>query len=125
MMLFVGFLLISLVLANKTDEDRMNLPSSIINCTVKHGIHLLNEGEKIIIHGKLYKVEDCHLQRAYRACGPDLWYIVNIVCEAIDLHKEKTNLGTRIRKFVQQKLLTEACCESSCTVVEMSRYCPS
>ncbi|CAF2639057.1 unnamed protein product [Rotaria sp. Silwood2] len=125
MMLFVGFLFISLVVLNKADENGTVLPTENVNCTVKHGTYLLKEGEKIIIRGKFYKVEDCHLQRAYQVCGPDLWYIINIVCEAIDLNKEKAKRDNRIRKFVQQKLLTEACCESSCTVVEMSRYCPS
>ncbi|CAF1256326.1 unnamed protein product [Rotaria sordida] len=124
MMLFVGFLLMSLIVVNKTDADRTISPSLIANCTIKHGTHLLNEGEKIIIHGKLYKVENCHLQRAYQACGPTLWRIINIACKAIDRYTEKVKSGNRIYRFAQPKLLTETCCRNSCTVVEMSRYCP-
>ncbi|CAF0749198.1 unnamed protein product [Rotaria sp. Silwood1] len=95
------------------------------NCTLKYGKRLLKEGNEISINGKLYKVEECQLQRAYQTCGPHLWHIINIVCNAIDQHKNKNRLGSLVRRFSQEKLLSEACCLNSCTVSEMTRYCPS
>jgi hypothetical protein len=97
-------------------------PKSNNNCTVRYAQHVLHEGDQITLDQKIYRVEDCHIQRAYQTCGTHLWFMINIVCQAIEQHKYKIN--NRLRRFVQQKLLTEACCENSCTVTEMSRYCP-
>jgi hypothetical protein len=123
-MLFPAFLLIALVAVNQMDASRILLPSSNSSCTTKHGEWLLSEGEKVTIQGKFYKVEDCQLQRTYQTCGTHLWFMINIVCQAIELQKQKTGWQGRARRFVEQKLLTEACCENSCTVSEMTRYCP-
>lgn len=118
------FLLITFVVFNQANCGRV--PSSIPNeaCSLEHGNRLLSEGEKVMVNGKLYKVEDCHLQRAYQTCGTHLWAIINIVCEAIDVQKQKNKHSNRFRRFAQEKLLTDACCENSCTVAEMTRYCP-
>lgn len=126
-MSFVGFLLIAIVIANETDGDAIISRSLTSNCPVKHGAKLLNEGEKVIIRGKLYKVENCQLQRAYQACGPNLWHAIHLVCEAIHQQSKakKSIVGKRNRRFAKQELLTEACCENYCTVHEMTRYCPS
>jgi len=93
------------------------------NCVVKHNGQKLNEGDIIDIKGKFYKVEDCELHRAYHACGTHIIFIINIVCQAIEQHK-LTPAKKRFTRFVQQKLLTEACCQNLCTVSEMTRYCP-
>ncbi|CAF1688648.1 unnamed protein product [Adineta ricciae] len=95
------------------------------SCKVKYGKQVLKEGKELSIKGKLYKVEDCHLQRAYQACGTHLWFMLNIVCGAIESQKVKpTRSLPRARRFTQEKLLSDACCENSCTVAELARYCP-
>ncbi len=99
------------------------IPTKEHGCIIEHDGQKLNEGDSIDITGKFYKVEDCQLQRAYHACGTDIIYIINLVCQAI----EQQNIipsKKRISRFVQQKLLTEACCQNLCTVSEMTRYCP-
>jgi hypothetical protein len=93
------------------------------NCVVKHNGQILTEGDVIDVKGKFYKVEDCGLHRAYHACGTHIIFIINIVCQAIEQHK-LTPTKKRFTRFVQQKLLTEACCQNLCTVSEMTRYCP-
>lgn len=89
-----------------------------------HDGHLLKEGESIEIRGKLYKMEDCALHRAYHACGTYLLQMVSIACEVVGHQKQKNQNINRFRRFLQRKLLTEACCETLCTVSEMTRYCP-
>ncbi|UJR10892.1 hypothetical protein I4U23_015080 [Adineta vaga] len=92
-------------------------------CYFEHNGEKLQEGDIVDIKGKLYKFEDCELHRAYHVCGTHIITIINIVCQA--LYKEKSfSTGKRYSRFVRQKLLTEACCQSFCTVSEMSRYCP-
>jgi hypothetical protein len=124
-MFFSVFLLIALSGINQTNGGRIFLSSLNTNCTIQHGKRLLNEGEKISMNGKLYKVEECNLQRAYQTCGTHLWFMINIVCEAIEVQKQKTEQANRMRRFLQEKLLSEACCEHACTINEMTRYCPS
>jgi hypothetical protein len=98
------------------------LSSSKKNCVLRHDDSLLKEGDEVAIITKLYKVENCQLQRAYQACGAQLWVAVNIVCEGIDEQKHKyTN---RFRRFSQEKLLIESCCLRTCTVHEMAQFCP-
>ena len=92
------------------------------NCSIQYEDKTLYEGQEIMVEQRLFRVEDCHLQRAYQTCGTHLWFMINIVCQAIEQHKYKTK--GRLRRFAQQKLLSEACCENACTVSEMSRYCP-
>ncbi|CAF3713803.1 unnamed protein product [Rotaria socialis] len=117
-------LLIALFLVRSSYAEQYRSPSANDNCTVTYGKRLLQEGNQVSINRKLYKVEYCQLQRAYQACGPHLWYIISIVCEAIDLPNGKANAMARIRKFTEEKLLSDACCITACTISEMSRYCP-
>ncbi|CAF1046199.1 unnamed protein product [Rotaria magnacalcarata] len=117
-------LLIALFLIRSSYAKQYNSPSTNDNCTVPYGKRLLREGDEISINRKLYKVEGCQLQRAYQTCGPHLWYIISVVCKAIDLPKGKSNAMARIRKFTEEKLLSDACCLATCTISEMSRYCP-
>jgi hypothetical protein len=124
-MFFPVFLLILLVITHQSNAGRILLPTLNVNCTLKYGHRLLNEGERVTIKGKLHKVEECNLQRAYQTCGTHLWFMLNIVCEAIEVQKGRNRLPSRFRRFAEEKLLTEACCDSSCTVAEMTRYCPT
>jgi len=109
---------------NQINANEHILSSSNAPCFVKYDKHLLKEGDGITIAKKLYKVENCKLQRAYHACGARLWFVINFVCEAIELQKRESKPYDRFRRFVQEKLLTEACCQSICTINEMTRYCP-
>ena len=92
---------------------------------VEHGGRFFQEGEDVTINRKLYKVEDCRLQRAYQACGTHLWFMLNIVCEAVQAQKSKTNRASLYRRFTQEELFSDACCLKICTIAEMTRYCPS
>lgn len=114
---------ITLTLLTQSAWSKSNVPSSKSNCTVEHNGQQLNEGDSVDIQGKLYKVEDCDLHRAYHACGTHVLFIINIVCRALEKHKMNPNKH-RFSRFVKQKLLTEACCQSLCTISEMTRYCP-
>src|SRR5690348_3006200 len=99
-MFFSIFLLIVFSVINQTNGSRFLSASLHGNCTIEHESRLLNEGEKITIKGKLFKVEECHLQRAYQTCGYHLWYMINVVCEAIETQKQKNGRGHhRFRKF--------------------------
>ena len=91
------------------------------SCQLTHAGRSLNEGESVEIKGKIYKVEDCALHRAYHACGTHIFHIVNIVCQALESRPVRQR---RLPRFLRPKLLTEACCQSVCTVSEMTRYCP-
>ncbi len=99
--------------------------SSNTTCEVNHGGRVFKEGDDVTINRKLFKVEDCRLQRAYQACGTHLWFMLNIVCEAVQAQKSKNDPASRFRRFAQEELYSEACCLKICTVTEMTRYCPS
>jgi hypothetical protein len=123
-MFFPVVLLTVLMILTQNAWSRTISSSVIPNCTVAYGGSLLKEGESVEIKGKLYKVEDCGLHRAYHACGTYLLQMVSIACEVIQ-NPKRTDVHTkRSRRFLQRKLLTEACCETLCTVSEMTRYCP-
>ena len=124
-MLCSAFFFFILFLSYQVDGNQTNSSSINNTCTFKYGRHSLKEGGQISIRSKLYKVEECQLQRAYQACGANLWFMIDIVCEAIELNEETKILRRNVRRFTQQKLLTEACCFTACTIAEMSRYCPS
>jgi hypothetical protein len=118
-LLFVIFTLI-----DQSTGNRILPLSSNSNCLFQHGNEILKEGEKTLVNGKLYKVEECQLQRAYQTCGTHLWFMINIVCEAIDKQKNRHRHYSRNRRFAEEKLLSEACCDHACTINEMTRYCP-
>lgn len=107
-------------------------------CGVDHEERFYSEGEAVIIGKKIYKVEDCQLQRAYQACGAPLWYMINVVCQSVEKQKSRTStlasmtsspstaagVKYRPRRFLRETLLTDSCCERPCTISEMTRYCP-
>lgn len=94
------------------------------SCNREHNGQKLQEGDIVEKNGKLYKFEDCELHRAYHVCGTHIIPMISIVCQALYKEKAASPTGKRYSRFVRQKLLTEACCQSFCTVSEMSRYCP-
>ena len=120
----IKFLLIILVIFNSLTSAQTILFPINVNCTLKHNGRLLNEGESIEMKGKFYKVENCILNRAYQACGSHLLQMISIACEILDRKKQRTFRTKHFRRFLQRKLLTEACCHTLCTVDEMTRYCP-
>jgi len=124
-MFISGVLFLMLLIFTQIDANG-NITSTDLNktCSLKYGRRLLKEDDTIIIQTKIYKVENCRLQRAYHTCGTDLWFMINIVCGAIESDKEENIFNLRLRRFTRQKLLVEACCLSACTVREMTRYCP-
>ena len=114
------------------------LPSK---CMVEHEERFYREGEAVMVGKKIYKVEDCQLQRAYQACGAPLWYMINVVCQNVEKQKSRTSalsasttttatpitaagVKYRFRRFLRETLLTDSCCERPCTISEMTRYCP-
>jgi len=123
-MFFPVFLFAVLVIFNQNVWSQTVLSSANGDCTMDYDGRLLKEGESIEIRGKLYKMEDCGLHRAYHACGTYLLQMVSIACEAVQQQKQKNLNTNRFRRFLKSKLLTEACCETLCTVAEMTRYCP-
>jgi hypothetical protein len=116
--IFFIFILLAQNISSET-----NIPSQDDKCVIEHNGEKLNEGDIVDIQNKIYKVEDCQLHRAYHVCGTHIIFIINIVCEAIEQYQIMSS-KTRFTRFVQQKLLTEACCQNLCTVSEMTRYCP-
>jgi len=104
--------------------NRLPLSTSVSNCTFKYGDRILSESETIKIGKKIYKVENCRLERAYQTCRQTLWHMLYVVCSAID-DRKKTLFSQRQRRFVVEKLLTEACCQQACTVSEMTGFCPN
>lgn len=122
-MFFPVFIITLLALLNDNVMSRSISSSKNVNCTVNYDGRYLNEGESMEIKGKIYKVEDCGLHRAYHACGTYLLQMVSIACEVVGQQKQKTIEKKRFRRYLPRKLLTEACCETLCTVTEMTRYC--
>jgi len=123
-MFYSIFLLVTVVIFNQNVWSQKVLSSINVNCTINHDGYLLKEGESVEIRGKLYKMEDCGLHRAYHACGSYLLQMVSIACEVVQRQKQTMPSKKRFRRFLRRKLLTEACCETLCTVSEMTRYCP-
>ncbi|CAF3760910.1 unnamed protein product [Rotaria socialis] len=122
-MFFPVFCFTLLVIFNENVSSRSISSSINVNCTYNHDGRHLKEGESIEIKGKLYKIEDCDLHRAYHACGTYLLQMVSIACEAVEQQKTNKVDKKRFRRFLQRKLLTDACCHTLCTVAEMTRYC--
>ena len=121
---FTVFICITLVLFNQSVWSRSISPNGNVSCSMDYDGQALKEGQSVEIKGKLYKMEECGLQRAYHACGSYLMQMVSIACELIGHQKQKKTSSNRVPRFVPRKLLTEACCETLCTVAEMTRYCP-
>ncbi|CAF1308160.1 unnamed protein product [Didymodactylos carnosus] len=105
----------------------------IINgqCWIKYNNSLLAEGEILEHRKKLYKVEDCLLERAYHVCGPNILVVLKFVCRLAKKYTEatyKTGTSSPLTTFYRHtrsaKILTESCCRNICTIPELTRYCP-
>lgn len=94
------------------------------NCTMDIDGRQLVNGESVELKGKIYKMEECRLERAYHACGRHLFKILHIVCDALRHERQMKNSHRIQKRFSRRKLLTDACCLALCTVHEMTRYCP-
>ena len=117
----IGWIIFQMLICfHRCEEISSTVPDK---CQLNHEGKVLNEGESVEINGKIYKVEDCVLNRAYHACGTHLFYVLNIVCQALE-QNPATKQQKRSNKFLRPKPLTEACCSNLCTVAEMARYCP-
>src|SRR5262245_45075163 len=98
-MFFPVFLLFSLVMLNQNVGSLTALSSVNVNCTVNYDGRILKDGESVEIKGKLYKMEDCGLHRAYHACGSNLLQMVSIACDVVEQQKRKGINKTRFRRF--------------------------
>ncbi|CAF0860993.1 unnamed protein product [Didymodactylos carnosus] len=104
-------------------------------CLVEYDDRLLAEGQILQHKKRLYKVEDCFLERAFHVCGPNILFMLKIVCRLVKQYTKIIN-GTRTttlsplqatlleRRDVSPKIITESCCLNICTVSELTRYCP-
>ncbi len=77
------FVLTALILFNQNIWSQTILSSVNVSCTVNYDGHLVKKGESINMKGKFYNIEDCSLHRTYHACGSQLLYIFDFVCESM------------------------------------------
>ncbi|CAF0998627.1 unnamed protein product [Adineta ricciae] len=88
--------------------------------------HLV-EGQVVKLKTKFFKVEECRLNRAYRApCGSRLFFqLQNLVCATAKqtLHRRQVTSYEPI-DFLQRSGSSE-CCESACTIAEFFQHCSS
>ena len=109
-------------------------------CAVEYDGKLLSESSVIQIRRKLYRVEDCLLERVFHACGPNLLLMLNVVCRVVEKHQTTTMPTIDFRRqtippsvaFLHRlrpranktpRVITESCCENLCTISELTRYC--
>lgn len=105
-------------------------------CFVEYDNQLLSENSIIKIRKKLFRVEDCLLERVYHACGPNLILMLSVVCRVVEQHKQTnslTNFKRQINfnsifqsdfiKYKTKRVITESCCENLCSISELTRYC--
>ena len=105
------------------NANHLSSSKSTVSCSYNYGNQTIYEGETIKINGRLYKIEDCQLQRAFQTCRKHLWFMIHIVCSTVEAKKKEHRC--RIRRALNKILLTEACCHNACTISEMTRYCPN
>jgi hypothetical protein len=105
-------------------------------CFVQYNNQLFPESRVIKIRRKIFRVDDCVLERVYHACGPNLILMLSVVCRLVEQHKisneyintkREANLlsmyhlgPTADRK---KRVITESCCENLCSISELTRYC--
>lgn len=110
-------------------------------CLVEYEGQLLSESSVVQIRRKLYRVEDCLLERVFHACGPNLLLMLNVVCRVVEKHQTtaapfldfrrqtvptptySNNRRLRPRASKTPRVITESCCENLCTISELTRYC--
>lgn len=115
-------------------------------CLVEYDGQYLTENSVLQIRKKLYRVENCLLERVFHACGPNLLLMLNVVCRLVEKHQTTmpttttTTPATNYRQLADPsslaiihqfyrrgnktpRVITESCCENLCTISELSRYC--
>ncbi|CAF1052871.1 unnamed protein product [Adineta ricciae] len=108
-------------------------------CVVEYDGKYLNENSVIQLRKKLYRVENCLLERVFHACGPNLLLMLNVVCRVVEQHQITTPIPALHRQttstskdFLHRisprasktpRVITESCCENLCTISELTRYC--
>jgi len=114
-------------------------------CVVEYDDQYLTENSVIQLRKKLYRVENCLLERVFHACGPNLLLMLNVVCRVVEQQETTTTTTTttpmtNLRRhtipestsFLHRiypradktpRVITESCCENLCTISELTRYC--
>lgn len=108
-------------------------------CVVEYDGKYLNENSVIQLRKKLYRVENCLLERVFHACGPNLLLMLNVVCRVVEQHQTTTPISALYQQttstskdFLHRisprasktpRVITESCCENLCTISELTRYC--
>ncbi|CAF0727724.1 unnamed protein product [Adineta steineri] len=108
-------------------------------CVVEYDGKYLTENSVLQLRKKLYRVENCLLERVFHACGPNLLLMLNVVCRVVEQHQTTTPMTligrqtmTPPRSFIHRispranktpRVITESCCENLCTISELTRYC--
>lgn len=109
-------------------------------CVVEHNGQYLTENSVIQLRKKLYRVENCLLERVFHACGPNLLLMLNVVCRVVEQQHTTTTPITNIqqksipasvsfshriypRANKTPRVITESCCENLCSISELTRYC--
>ena len=107
-------------------------------CFIEYNGQLFGEQSVIQIRKKYYRVENCSLERVFHACGPNLMFVLNIVCRVVEQNeqqklmiKEKRNIYSLSSNLLiennlerkSRRMITESCCENLCNVAEITRYC--
>ncbi len=112
-------------------------------CVVEYDDQYLTENSVIQLRKKLYRVENCLLERVFHACGPNLLLMLNVVCRVVEQQETTTTTTTPMtdlrrhtmpastsflhriypRADKTPRVITESCCENLCTISELTRYC--
>ena len=105
-------------------------------CFVEYDGKLLAETSLIKIRRKVFRVEECELERVYHACGPNLLLMLGVVCRFFEKDKSLNAIPNFKRQASSSILpqfdsmtdrgkgvITESCCENRCSISELTRYC--
>jgi hypothetical protein len=105
-------------------------------CFVEYDGRLLGENSVIKIRKKVFRVDNCLLERVYHACGPNLLLMLGVVCRVVEQHKISNTLVNLKREanvlptyyfdptaHRTKRVITESCCENLCSISELTRYC--
>ncbi len=116
----------------------INYTQRIVNgqCLVEFNNQLLAENSVVKYRKKVFRVEDCLLERVYHACGPNLLLMLSVVCRVVEHHKT-SNIYANFKRDAslssmyqldstanrEKRVITESCCENRCSISELTRYC--
>jgi hypothetical protein len=106
-------------------------------CFVEYDGQLLAENSLVKIRKKLFRVENCLLERVYHVCGPNLLLMLSVVCRVIEQHQIPSYESINFKRetsllpidhfdstaYKKKRIITESCCENLCNVAELTRYC--